>query len=93
MNIFSSRSTSIQCKGRSQLDRRFGVEQQLRRASNPVSEVTSDPVTLLIVFGPENINLKISPSQEYYDEGSDIILTCSADSGPPAFIQWFLNET
>ncbi|KAK1895388.1 Carcinoembryonic antigen-related cell adhesion molecule 5 [Dissostichus eleginoides] len=61
------------------------------QVTNPVSEGTSDAVTLLIIFGPENINLIISPSQEYYDEGSDIILTCSADSGPPAFIQWFLN--
>ncbi|KAJ4931228.1 hypothetical protein JOQ06_025526 [Pogonophryne albipinna] len=70
---------------------RYDQEPFSCRASNPVSEVTSDPVALLIVFGPENINLTISPSQEYYDEGSDIILTCSADSGPPAFIQWFLN--
>ncbi|KAF3839300.1 hypothetical protein F7725_018017 [Dissostichus mawsoni] len=77
------------------------------QVTNPVSEGTSDAVTLLIIcelltfifpsnprqlkIGPENINLIISPSQEYYDEGSDIILTCSADSGPPAFIQWFLN--
>ncbi|XP_034077513.1 carcinoembryonic antigen-related cell adhesion molecule 5-like [Gymnodraco acuticeps] len=70
---------------------RYDQEPFSCHASNPVSEVTSDPVTLLIVFGPENINLIISPSQEYYDEGSDIILTCSADSGPPAFVQWFLN--
>ncbi|XP_033979830.1 carcinoembryonic antigen-related cell adhesion molecule 5-like [Trematomus bernacchii] len=61
------------------------------QVTNLVSEGTSDAVTLLIIFGPENTNLIISPSQEYYDEGSDIILTCSADSGPPAFVQWFLN--
>ncbi|XP_034077474.1 carcinoembryonic antigen-related cell adhesion molecule 5-like [Gymnodraco acuticeps] len=61
------------------------------QVTNLVSEGTSDPLNLLIIFGPENINLIISPSQEYYDEGSDIILTCSADSGPPAFVQWFLN--
>uniref|UniRef100_A0A8C2ZLI8 Ig-like domain-containing protein n=1 Tax=Cyclopterus lumpus TaxID=8103 RepID=A0A8C2ZLI8_CYCLU len=41
--------------------------------------------------GPDNINLTISPSQEYYDEGSDVTLTCSAPSRPPVMILWFLN--
>uniref|UniRef100_A0A8C4D9N5 Ig-like domain-containing protein n=1 Tax=Dicentrarchus labrax TaxID=13489 RepID=A0A8C4D9N5_DICLA len=58
---------------------------------NNFSNYTSDPVKLSISFGPENINLKLSPSQEYYDEGSNIILMCSADSRPSAQIQWFLN--
>ncbi|XP_051263033.1 carcinoembryonic antigen-related cell adhesion molecule 5-like [Dicentrarchus labrax] len=59
--------------------------------SNPVSDGTSDPIKLLIIFGPENINLTLSPSQEYYDEGADISLICSALSGPPALFKWFLN--
>ncbi|XP_068425845.1 hemicentin-1-like [Clinocottus analis] len=59
--------------------------------SNQFSNSSSDPVELLIIFGPENINLTISPSQEYYDEGSDVTLTCSALSRPPAMILWFLN--
>ncbi|XP_022620373.1 carcinoembryonic antigen-related cell adhesion molecule 5-like [Seriola dumerili] len=58
---------------------------------SPVSDGTSDPVNILIIFGPENINLTLSPSQEYYDEGSDISLMCSAVSRPAALIQWFLN--
>lgn len=45
----------------------------------------------LLTDGPETINLTISPSQEYYDEGADLTLTCSADSGPPALILWFLS--
>lgn len=43
----------------------------------------------LLTDGPENINLTISPSREYYDEGADLTLT--ADSGPPALILWFLS--
>ncbi|KAM9353506.1 cell adhesion molecule CEACAM5-like [Symphorus nematophorus] len=58
---------------------------------NPVSYSTGDPVKLLIIFGPENINLTLSPPQEYYDEGSDVSLICLVDSGPPALVYWFLN--
>ncbi len=41
--------------------------------------------------GPENINLALSPSQEYHEEGSNISMICSADSTPAAHFQWFLN--
>ncbi|XP_039886143.1 carcinoembryonic antigen-related cell adhesion molecule 5-like [Simochromis diagramma] len=59
--------------------------------SNPVSTVTSDPVNLSISYGPENINLILSPSQGYFAVGSDISLTCSVGSRPPAHFKWFLN--
>ncbi|XP_038568386.1 carcinoembryonic antigen-related cell adhesion molecule 5-like [Micropterus salmoides] len=61
------------------------------RVFNPVSNGTSDPVNLTISYGPENINLKFSPTQKYYEEGSNIILSCSADSRPAAHFNWFLN--
>ncbi|XP_018527814.1 carcinoembryonic antigen-related cell adhesion molecule 5 [Lates calcarifer] len=61
------------------------------RVFNPVSDVTSEPVNLIIIFGPEDINLIVSPLQEYYDEGSDISLMCSVLSSPAAWFQWFLN--
>ncbi|XP_042345962.1 carcinoembryonic antigen-related cell adhesion molecule 5-like isoform X3 [Plectropomus leopardus] len=58
---------------------------------NPVSNGTSEPVKLSVSYGPENINLTISPSQECCGEGSDVSLTCSAVSRPAAQFQWFLN--
>lgn len=45
----------------------------------------------LAAVGPENINLTLSPSQEYYDEGSDVSLICSTDSGPAPQVYWFLD--
>ncbi|KAM8734992.1 cell adhesion molecule CEACAM8-like isoform 2-T2 [Acanthopagrus schlegelii] len=59
--------------------------------SNPVNGVTSDPVNLSISYGPENVIVKISPSQEYYEEGSNITLSCSAVSKPSVLYYWFLN--
>ncbi|XP_053182919.1 carcinoembryonic antigen-related cell adhesion molecule 5-like [Scomber japonicus] len=59
--------------------------------SNPVSDGTSDPVEISISFGPENIILKLSPSEDHYVEGSTIRLSCSAVSRPSAQFQWFLN--
>ncbi|KAM4600459.1 cell adhesion molecule CEACAM5-like [Polymixia lowei] len=61
--------------------------------SNPISHNFSDPVQLSISFGPEKTNLKISPSKDVYEEGSDVSLFCSASSRPPALFHWVLNGT
>ncbi|KAM9353508.1 cell adhesion molecule CEACAM5-like [Symphorus nematophorus] len=58
---------------------------------NPVSNGTSDPVKLSISYGPESTNLTTSPSREYYVEGSNISLSCSADSRPVPHFYWLLN--
>uniref|UniRef100_A0A3B4GCX3 Ig-like domain-containing protein n=1 Tax=Pundamilia nyererei TaxID=303518 RepID=A0A3B4GCX3_9CICH len=60
-------------------------------AFNPFSNGTSDPLNLSISYGPENINLILSPSQGYFAVGSDISLNCSVGSRPPAQFNWYLN--
>ncbi|XP_030250582.1 carcinoembryonic antigen-related cell adhesion molecule 5-like isoform X2 [Sparus aurata] len=60
--------------------------------SNPVSNGASEPVTLSINYGPENINLTVNVAKEYYVEGSNISLSCSAVSRPAAQFYWLLNR-
>ncbi|XP_038140435.1 carcinoembryonic antigen-related cell adhesion molecule 5-like [Cyprinodon tularosa] len=60
-------------------------------ASNDFSNDSSDPLYLTIIYGPENINLTKSPPKESYAEGSDITLSCSAESNPAPLFSWFLN--
>ncbi|XP_070690982.1 cell adhesion molecule CEACAM5-like [Pempheris klunzingeri] len=58
---------------------------------NPVSDDKSEPVNISISYGPENVNLTLDLPQEYYGEGSNIRLMCSAVSTPSAQFMWFLN--
>ncbi|XP_043973111.1 carcinoembryonic antigen-related cell adhesion molecule 5-like [Gambusia affinis] len=57
--------------------------------SNPVSSAKSDPVNVSVSYGPEKVNLE--PTSQKYLEGSNISLSCSADSRPNATFEWFFN--
>nr|XP_033488145.1 carcinoembryonic antigen-related cell adhesion molecule 5-like isoform X2 [Epinephelus lanceolatus] len=61
------------------------------QVSNPVSNDNSTSITFNISYGPDNVTLTMSPSQEYHAEGSNIDLMCSADSKPAAQFMWLLN--
>ncbi|XP_077383206.1 cell adhesion molecule CEACAM5-like [Festucalex cinctus] len=61
------------------------------RVANAVSEGTSDSVVLFVSYGPDDTHLDASPLQEYIAEGSNVVLSCSADSRPAAVFSWFLD--
>ncbi|KAM9353509.1 carcinoembryonic antigen-related cell adhesion molecule 1 [Symphorus nematophorus] len=59
--------------------------------SNGISNEISLPVHLNISYGPSNTTMMIMPMKSYYRTGSNITLSCSAVSSPPASIQWLVN--
>lgn len=59
--------------------------------SNGVSHEISLPVHLNISYGPSNITMMIMPMDSTYKTGSNITLSCSAESSPPAMIQWMVD--
>ncbi|XP_020326669.1 carcinoembryonic antigen-related cell adhesion molecule 1 isoform X1 [Oncorhynchus kisutch] len=58
--------------------------------SNPINS-DNESITLTISYGPENITLKVTPLDVLYGSGSDLTLSCSSESSPPAQFQWALN--
>ena len=47
-----------------------------------------------LAVSPEgSVNIEIDPSKVVYDEGDDLLLTCSALGGPSNTIQWQRNNT
>ncbi|XP_028436554.1 carcinoembryonic antigen-related cell adhesion molecule 5 [Perca flavescens] len=59
--------------------------------SNGVSQAVSLPVLLNISYGPSNATMMIMPMRSTYITGSNITLSCSADSIPSAMIQWMVD--
>ncbi|XP_076008739.1 cell adhesion molecule CEACAM5-like [Genypterus blacodes] len=61
--------------------------------SNGVSHEMSQPLYLNISYGPGNAFMTIEPNRSVYRSGSNIMLSCSAPSNPPATIQWVFEST
>ncbi|KAM9487740.1 cell adhesion molecule CEACAM6-like [Clarias gariepinus] len=61
--------------------------------SNSISNTKSPPLSLTVYYGPENVRVVAAPVGPSYSSGSNLILTCSADSSPAAQFQWAVNAT
>ncbi|KAM8868915.1 hemicentin-1-like, partial [Spinachia spinachia] len=59
--------------------------------SNGVSHEISLPLHLNISYGPSDTSMVVTPMRPNYVVGSDITLSCSADSSPPATIRWMVD--
>ncbi|KAM6994822.1 cell adhesion molecule CEACAM5-like [Tautogolabrus adspersus] len=59
--------------------------------SNLISHEVSLPVLLNVSYGPSNTKMMIMPTGYNHRTGSNITLSCSAESSPSAIIQWMLN--
>ncbi|XP_032871961.1 carcinoembryonic antigen-related cell adhesion molecule 5-like [Amblyraja radiata] len=59
--------------------------------SNPVNTNTSDPFLLDVSYGPERVQITVSPEQAAHTSGTDASLTCSAVSNPAPEYQWLFN--
>lgn len=57
-------------------------------ASSIYGKARSPPLKLTIYYGPENVAVEPDPVGPLYSSGSNLILTCSAESNPTAEFQW-----
>ncbi|KAM4581039.1 cell adhesion molecule CEACAM6-like [Odontesthes bonariensis] len=56
---------------------------------NPLSNGTSDPVHFIISYGPDNMALTVNGLNiTSFQSGSNLTMLCSAESNPPAQLQW-----
>ncbi|XP_072572466.1 cell adhesion molecule CEACAM5-like [Paramormyrops kingsleyae] len=61
--------------------------------TNIISSNTSRPITFNVSFGPDNVAVTVSPPGPIFTSGTNLTLSCSAQSSPPAQFQWALNDT
>nr|XP_029137681.1 carcinoembryonic antigen-related cell adhesion molecule 5-like [Labrus bergylta] len=59
--------------------------------SNLLNQEVSLPVLLNVSYGPSNTKIMIMPTGYNHRTGSNVTLSCSAESSPSATIQWMLN--
>ncbi|KAM6959198.1 cell adhesion molecule CEACAM5 [Aplochiton taeniatus] len=60
-------------------------------ASNALESGKSRAFNLSVSYGPENIDMKVTPLKPVYLKGENVSLSCSAQSSPAAIINWYLN--
>ncbi|KAK7124352.1 hypothetical protein R3I94_018656 [Phoxinus phoxinus] len=60
-------------------------------AENLLESGKSAPFNLTVSYGPENIVTMQTPTVPFLKKGSNLTLTCSANSDPPAQFKWMFN--
>ncbi|XP_026145274.1 carcinoembryonic antigen-related cell adhesion molecule 1-like [Carassius auratus] len=60
-------------------------------AKNALESGTSAPFNLTVSYGPENVVMTQTPTGSFLKKGSNLTLACSAQSDPPAQLQWMFN--
>ncbi|KTF73741.1 hypothetical protein cypCar_00031275 [Cyprinus carpio] len=60
-------------------------------AENALESGRSAPFNLTVSYGPEKIVMTQTPTDSFLKKGSNLILACSAQSDPPAQLQWMFN--
>ncbi|XP_051728974.1 carcinoembryonic antigen-related cell adhesion molecule 5 isoform X2 [Ctenopharyngodon idella] len=60
-------------------------------AENALESGRSAPFNLTVSYGPEKIAMTQTPTDSFLKKGSNLVLTCSADSDPPAQLRWMFN--
>ncbi|XP_069802804.1 carcinoembryonic antigen-related cell adhesion molecule 6-like [Dendropsophus ebraccatus] len=99
---WSRRGTSISSEARLSTDNRTLTFSSIKRedagqyqceAQNIASKDSSDPYTVTVTYGPDNMNINGNIDTAYVRPGSSITLTCSADSSPPPEYLWRHNGT
>ncbi|XP_067217562.1 carcinoembryonic antigen-related cell adhesion molecule 1-like [Chanodichthys erythropterus] len=60
-------------------------------AENALESGRSAPFNLTVSYGPEKITVTKTPTDSFLKKGSNLTLTCSADSDPPAQLRWMFN--
>ncbi|XP_043092293.1 carcinoembryonic antigen-related cell adhesion molecule 2-like [Puntigrus tetrazona] len=60
-------------------------------AENALESGKSAPFNLTVSYGPEQIVMTQSPTGSFLTKGSNLTFTCSAQSDPPAQLQWMFN--
>ncbi|KAM4567415.1 cell adhesion molecule CEACAM5-like [Fundulus diaphanus] len=71
---------------------RFDMGPYRCNVSNGVGYEVSPSVYLTINYGPSNTSITVMPVKYMYRSGSDISLSCWADSKPTAMIYWMFDE-
>ncbi|XP_030641492.1 carcinoembryonic antigen-related cell adhesion molecule 1 [Chanos chanos] len=62
-------------------------------AINAVSNSSSPDYTLTVNYGPSDLKMTVEPQWPLHISGTNITLSCSAQSVPPAMYYWTLNGT